>query len=465
MPADPPTLPVTMSARLNLSEIISALSYAFDLTDGQPAGHTLRSCLIGMRLGRELGLGDEELSALYYALLVKDAGCSSNAARLCSLFGTDDHVLKPRMRTIDRQNWFSLVFHTACTVANGSGIADKARHLLGIARSEAVMQEIMVLRCERGADIALRLGFPSATAEAVRHLDEHWNGRGHPGGLSGHDIPLGARIANLAQVVEVFHRERGSAAMQRAIRSRRGTWFDPALVKIVLGWRDSSWWEELARGDSAAAVVRAEPRAHLRWVSDDDLDVIARAFADIIDAKSPYTYAHSRNVAAYAVGIAREMGLDPIAQRRVYRAGLLHDIGKLGVSNTILDKPGRLDQAERVAVERHPFFTWEILSQIAAFRDFAWPAALHHERLDGSGYPWHLSGNRLDLTARILCVADVYEALTADRPYRAGMSWDESSAILWKGSGSGFDPRVLDALAACRASHPDMTQLAPLAAA
>jgi HD-GYP domain-containing protein (c-di-GMP phosphodiesterase class II) len=170
-------------------------------------------------------------------------------------------------------------------------------------------------------------------------------------------------------------------------------------------------------------------------------------------------------VAAYALGIAREMKLDSATQHRVYRAGLLHDIGKLGVSNSILDKPGHLTSSERTAVERHPFFTWDILSRVPAFRDFAWSASLHHERLDGSGYPWHLSGNRLDITARILCVADVYEALTAERPYRAGLPWEESSRILDEGRGIAFDPAVLDALASCRRAVANMTELVPLAAA
>jgi hypothetical protein len=172
-----------MPARISLSEVLSALSYALDLTDGQPAGHTLRSCLIGMRLGREVGFGGEQRSALYYALLLKDAGCSSNAARLTQLFGTDDRVLKPRMRDIDRHDFIELLVTTIRTVALGRGAPDKMRHLLGLARSGRAVSEIMELRCERGADIVSRLGFPQSTSEAVRHLDEHWNGKGHPDGL------------------------------------------------------------------------------------------------------------------------------------------------------------------------------------------------------------------------------------------------------------------------------------------
>jgi len=455
-----------MSARIALSEVLAALSYALDLTDGQPAGHTMRSCLIGMRLGQAIGMQPEEQSALYYTLLLKDAGCSSNAARLCQLFGTDDRILKPRMKFVDVEHRVALALQTLRTAALGRSIVQKVRQTFGIARAEQVMQQIMVLRCERGADISRRLGFPEETATAIRHLDEHWNGRGHPDGLTGDAIPRMARIANLAQTVEVFHHRDGARAAMRMVRRRRGRWFDPALADVVLGWqRDLYFWDRLEQSDLSAEVVAQEPAVMARSVSESGLDTVARAFADIIDAKSPYTYSHSRNVASYALAIARQLGLDATLQRRVYRAGLLHDIGKLGVSNAILDKAGALDPDERVAVERHPFHTWEILSRVTAFRDFAWAAALHHERLDGTGYPWRLSGNRLDLTARILGVADVYEALTADRPYRKGMPWEESSRILWKGRGGWFDPSVLDALAAYRAAHGgEMTALEPAAA-
>ncbi|HEY8308923.1 MAG TPA: HD domain-containing phosphohydrolase, partial [Gemmatimonadaceae bacterium] len=343
------------------------------MTEGQPLGHTMRSCLVGMRLAQEIGLSSTDRAALYYALLLKDAGCSSNAARLCQLFGTDDREIKPRMKAVNRQNKVALAVETARTVGLDRGLAAKVKHFVDVARGDEVMKEIMGLRCERGADIAISLGFPQATAEAIRHLDEHWNGRGHPYGLSGQAIPLMSRIAGLAQVIDVFHQHGGSRAALQVARARSGTWFDPSLVERVVSWRnEAGWWERLDSTDPTDEVVAAEPASHMRWVSEDDLDVIAKAFADIIDAKSPYTFSHSRNVAAYGLGIAREMKLDVATQRRVYRAGLLHDIGKLGVSNSILDKPASLTDAERAAVERHPFFTWEILSRVPAFRDFAW---------------------------------------------------------------------------------------------
>jgi HD-GYP domain-containing protein (c-di-GMP phosphodiesterase class II) len=430
-----------MSARIKLSEVISALSCALDLADGQPAGHAMRSCLIGMRVAHELGLGAEDRSALYYATLLKGAGCSSTAARIAQL--ADDRGVGIPARGAHES------------------LASRASRLVGITRAASTLQEIAALRGERGAEIVIRLGLPVAAAEAVRHLDEQWNGTGLPEGLSGPSIPLMSRIINLAQTVEVLSRERGTRAALRTVRQRRGSWFDADLVDVVCRWREeTSWWDRLGCGDMATEVAGVEPESHVKWITSSDIDVIARAFADIIDAKSPYMFSHSRRVAAYGLAIAREMGVDSVGQRRVYRAALLHDIGNLSVPNRILDRPARLDAGDRTLVERHPFLTWEILSHIPAFRDFAWPASLHHERLDGTGYPWHLSGRRLDITARIVCVADVYEALTADRPYRPAMSWDEASRILWTGRGKSFDPAVLNALSACHASRADVAELA-----
>ena len=154
-------------------------------------------------------------------------------------------------------------------------------------------------------------------------------------------------------------------------------------------------------------------------------------------------------MAAYAVAIGRQLGLDSIEQTRLSRAGLLHDIGKLGVSNTILDKPGRLTPEERLEMEKHPLFTWEILSRVTAFRDFAWMSALHHEKLDGSGYPWKLNAERLDTPSRILAIADMYEAMTADRPYREGMGRDKALDILNADRDVRLSGEAIDALAAC----------------
>lgn len=422
-----------MSTRtqISLSEVLSALSHALDLTEGQPLGHTIRTCLIGMRMADELALGADERSALYYALLLKDAGCSSNAARMAALFGSDDQWVKPRMKVVDWHKRLTLAFQTARHVGAGRSIAERVRHFMAIAKTEGMTRDLIAVRCERGASIARQVGFPESTANAIRSLDEHWCGLGYPEGLSEDRIPLLARIANIAQTLEAMHASHGVAGALRITRERRGSWFDPRLVDVALSWRhDDKWWRSLRAADAREQVVAVEPRDQVRYVDDDGLDEIARAFSDIIDAKSPYTYRHSARVAEYARRTALQMGFDPDEQRRIYRAGLLHDIGKLGVSNLILDKGGSLTPSEWHSIQQHPKFTLSILSQVSAFGDFAWTAALHHEKLDGSGYPWGLKGRQLDQAARILTVVDIYDAITTDRPYRKGMSHAEALDIL-----------------------------------
>ena len=410
-------------------------------------GHTMRTCLIGMRIGKEIGLGDQDLSALYYALLLKDAGCSGNASRMAALFGSDDNETKARMKLVDWHKRVRLAIYTATNVARGQSLLKRVKQFLTIARTENMTKELITLRCERGAKIAGRLGFPDDTALAIRSLDEHWSGLGYAEGLSGEDIPLLARIANLAQTVEAFHAAGGVKRALDVAQERRASWFDPQLVNIVLSWRrDLAFWNRLSGEDVTTLVLAEEPADRVRYVDDEGLNEVARAFADIIDAKSPFTFEHSRRVAGYAVAMGKMLGFDEDELRRLYRAGLLHDIGKLGVSNRILDKEGPLDDAERIAMERHPANSYSILERVTAFRDFAHTAALHHEKLDGSGYPYGLTGDKLDQSARCLVVADIYDALTTDRPYRAGMKREKAMAIISADSGTKLCETAIGAL-------------------
>ncbi len=445
-------MPVTAqrSAVIRLAEVISALTYALDLTEGQRPGHTLRTALVAMRLGRELGLDSETMGALYYAALLKDSGCSSNAARMSALFGSDDQVVKRDMRLVDWHDRWKLAMRTAQNCGIGRNPIARVSHFLRIARTPSMTREIIQTRCERGAQIALVLGFPSATSVAIAHVDEHWCGLGHPGGLAGDEIPLLSRILLIAQTLVAFWSENGIEAAIDMTRARRGRWFDPRLVDLVTDWkRDRAWWAALADTENLdRAVLALEPGDVPMHATDDRLDGIAYAFAAVIDAKTPYTARHSTNVARYAVGIAKSMGADANMCRDTLRAGLLHDIGKLGVSNRILDKPAKLTDEEFGEIRKHPRWTWEILERVTAFSDFAQEASQHHERLDGTGYPWRKDAAQLGLMSRVLAVADVYEALTADRPYRAGLAVPTVLDIMRRDRGTAFDSHVLDAAAA-----------------
>lgn len=443
-----PSAPFAVAHRLPLSDVVASLSYALDLTEGQPQGHSVRSCLIGMHIGRAIGLSSESLSSLYYALLLKDAGCSANAAPVATTFGADDHAVKRALKTTNWSNFIEASVYVARHAARGGTPWTRLRHIIGLARGGSEQtRDLMRIRCERGAAIVQRLGFPPATAAAVRTLDEHWDGKGQPAGLRGEEIPLLGRVCGLAQTTEVFLQSRGLNATVEMLLDRRGSWFDPLLTDVLLEETTNPlFWRQVQAARRPSSLCGQEPAERVRWVGSRELDRIAEAFADIIDAKSPFTYRHSKGVAEIARHLGRVLGCSRTDVAGLYRAGLLHDIGKLGISNRILDKPAPLTEAELAEVRLHPRYSMEILSHVTAFAEAAPAAAQHHERLDGSGYPWGLRGDQLDLASRIIAVADVFEALTADRPYRAGLAAAEAVAILHREAGTAYDGDVVQAL-------------------
>jgi HD-GYP domain-containing protein (c-di-GMP phosphodiesterase class II) len=443
---DPFATPAAGAGEIRLSEVISALSYALDLTEGQAEGHSVRTCLIGMRLAAEIGLGDEEKSSLFYALLLKDAGCSSNAARTCELFGTDDFAVKRTWKMVDWSRGWDAFVHTFRNVVPGTGVAGRARRVIHMAGLGSPGTELVRTRCERGADIARLLGFAEETAAAVRALDEHWDGGGKPAGVAGEAIPPLARIACLAQTVELFHAAGGVEAALRVARARSGRWFDPALVRALEATRrDAAFWRSLA-GDARARVAALEPEDRVLLADEARLDRVAEAFARVIDAKSPYTALHSEGVARYAVAAGRVLGMDGAALRDLRRAALLHDVGKLGVSNAILDKPAALTEDEMAVVRRHPEYTARILSRVRSFRELAEVAGAHHERMDGRGYHRGVRAGTLPAAARILAVADVCDALSAARPYRAALPRERVLEIMRAQAGPARCPQCFEAL-------------------
>ncbi|MGD1049883.1 MAG: HD domain-containing phosphohydrolase [Solirubrobacteraceae bacterium] len=430
-------------AQIALSAVIGALSHALDIAEGQPPGHAIRSCLIGMRLAAELDLDATERSDLFYALLLKDAGCSANANRMAALFAADDRDAKATSKLIDWTDRRAALLWSLRTVAPGQGLRRRIEVLRGIRDEGEVTRSFMEARCDRGAEIARMLFLTEATAAAIRSLDEHWDGRGMPDGLQGEGIPLAARIACLAQTVEVFHADGGLKAARAIAKRRRGRWFDPALVDAFLRvCDDREFWAQLETPD----VSRWEPAEVAITADDARLDRIAEAFARVIDAKSPFTARHSERVAEIADGIAAALGFDAGERRILRRAALLHDIGKLAISNRILDKPGKLSAEEFRAVQTHPTHTLSILRRAPCFAELADLAANHHEKLDGSGYPRALAGAELDLPMRVLAVADVYEALTADRPYRGPLGVEQALAIIDRDVPHRLDADVLAAL-------------------
>jgi putative nucleotidyltransferase with HDIG domain len=418
-------------ATVRLGDILAGLSHALDITEGHPKGHAARACLIGMRLAHIIGLRLSDRTHLFYALLLKDAGCSSNAARVHQLFGGNDHLAKRAIWTFDWRDFGQQAAYVFEYAGKGSSHWQRLTHLARVATAgPSGRKELFEVRCDRGAHVALGLGLSETTADAIRSMDEHWDGGGEPRGLRGADIPLLGRIVGLAQVAEVFWNDHNERTALEVAERRNGRWFDPDLVRAfrVLE-RDQEFWSMLRSEDTRRLVFDAEHQFAV--VADDArLDAIADAFASVIDAKSPYTSEHSQRVATLAVAIAERLGFSAAHVTRLRRAALLHDIGKLGVPNNILDKAGRLTDQEWAVVRAHPAHTLHILEAVPVFQDFAFDAACHHERLDGSGYHRGYAADRLSPAARALAVADVAEALLAERPYRASLDPEEALRIL-----------------------------------
>lgn len=428
---------------LSLAEILSSLSYALDLTSGQVPGHTERTCLIGMQIGATLRLEDSTLNSLYHALLMKDSGCSSNAARMYEIYGSDDIQAKYAGKIVDWSNIVEAVRYAAAHTLPESSLLARARQMLKIAGTGDISQQIFESRCTRGSQIALSLGLGEAAAECIQYLDEHWDGKGAPYRLKGDQIPLLARIACLAQTLDVFTTTFGLGPAYEMLRARSGRWFDPELVGVAHSFRqDDAFWYAV-RESPHATLLNLDIQAAVETATEERLDSVCDAFAQVVDAKSHFTGEHSSRVCEITMEIAEGLGITGERKTTLRRAALLHDIGKLAVPNTILDKNGKPTDDEWECIRRHPYHTQKILSRISGFERLTEIAAAHHERLNGKGYFRGLTADDLDMDMRAIAVADVFDALSAERPYREAMPLETVFGILDKDS---LDPDCIAVL-------------------
>ncbi len=412
---------------VRMAELLAALSLGIDLGFGQPMEHVLRQCLIALRLGEMIGLDQDERAIVYYAALLVNVGCHSDAHEQAKWFG-DDIALKA--------NKYEHRLHGArAAVASlrlvGSGNPPLHRFRVGLDFLLSGHREVndMIAQHSRIArSFADELELPTAVSEAVGSSYEQWDGRGWPGEQKSDQIPMAARITQLAEFVEVAHRIGGIGAAETLARQRSGSQFDPKISALfctqagdVLGDLDaSSTWK---------SVIDAEPSLAVT-LSPEQFDTALLAIATFIDLKSPYTLGHARAVAELASTAGEVMGLSGKETTALRQAGLVHGFGRLGVSNSIWDKPGPLGAGEWERVRLQPYLTERMLSQSPALAPLCAVAVQYRERLDGSGYPRGLSGGAISLPARILGAADSYQSMREARPHRGALSAEKATGEL-----------------------------------
>ncbi|HTI23679.1 MAG TPA: HD domain-containing phosphohydrolase [Kutzneria sp.] len=430
------------------AEVLASLSLAIDLGLGQPMEHMLRAALIATRLADRLGLDDTQRGTAFYATLVAWIGCHADSHELSRWFG-DDIAYRADSYQV---NWQGLPFLRLLATHVGQDQGPLSRGLTAAAffvKIKGRLSDLIHSHCSSAAGLADRLGLGDRVREALACTFERYDGSGLPGGRSGDDIPIEMRIVHLAEVAEVFLRQDGVDAAVAMAKSRAGSQFDPAVVEAF----ESTDLEGLLDDDVWTAALRQAPD-NTSSLTEAELDDLLLAIGDFADLKCPFTIGHSRGVAELAAQAARGCGLPEPDVRLVRRAALVHDLGRMGVPNSLWEKPGPLTEAEWERVRLHPYLTGRILRRVPGLEQVAAIAAAHHERLDGSGYPLGAAGAALAPLARLLGAADTYHALTEMRPHRGPYGPDDAAEILRRQAReSRLDAQAVEAVLQA-AGHP-----------
>ena len=378
--------------RARLAELVAALSLGVDLGFGQPMEHVLRQCLIALRLADQAGLGEQDRIAVYYTALLVNVGCHADAHEQAKWFG-DDIALKSGKYAHELGSVRGALA-TMRLVGAGNPPLHRFRVGLEFAFSGHRQLDGMISQHARLAqNLAEQLELPGTARNGVGAAYEQWDGRGWPGVLKAGAIPVAARIAQLAEYMEVAHRVSGVPGATALARKRAGKQFDPALVALLCA-RAEEIFGGLEAVPAWRTVIAAEPALAME-LSPDQLDRALAAIANFVDLKSPFTLGHSVAVAELAEEAGRRLGLPPEQVLMLRRAGFVHGFGRLGVSNSIWDRPGPLSAGEWERVRMYPYLTERMLHQSAALAPLGEIAVQHRERLDGSGYPRGLSGGAI----------------------------------------------------------------------
>ena len=345
--------------------------------------HVLRSSLLASMLADELELDEEQRATVYYTNLVLWIGCHADSHEFSRWFG-DDLAMRRGSYELDNAGLPYLTFLLR-HAGSGQPPARRAAMLLGLLLTPRTrMAGLIHSHCMSAGLMAERIGLDSSVREAVGCAFERWDGSGLPVGRRGEDIPLATRVVQLAETCEVHQRAHGTTGALAMARDRSGKQFDPRLVEALGRCRDQI--NALPDQDVWTRALELAPD-HDRMLRDAELDSLLAAIGDFADLKCPFTVGHSRAVADLAAAAAARIGLARADIDRVRRAGLVHDLGRMGVPNSVWEKSAALTESDRERIRLYPYLTGRILSRVRGLDAETSIAETHRERLDGSGYP------------------------------------------------------------------------------
>jgi HD-GYP domain-containing protein (c-di-GMP phosphodiesterase class II) len=437
---------------LTTGELVGVLALGQDNSFGQPLESQLRATLLAVWLAEAAGLTAQERDTAYWTALLRYLGCTAHAHEVAVMFG-DDIQTRARTAVYDASSPAEVLRDVL-----GHGLPERR----GVARVSAVASILADGRkfaelnfrsgCEAADALAARLGMAQPVRDALACTFERWNGKGQPNRVQGKSIPLPMRVVHLAQDAEALARLRSPDEAVAVIRERSGRAYDPALVDEFAPIAADAF-ARLEKLDPWDAALACEP-APRRLLSGADLDEALTVAADFIDLKSPFTAGHSRQVAALAAAACEKAGLPAAEATRARRAGLVHDLGRTAVPNSIWDKPAALTRAEFDRVRLHPVLTEQMLRRAGALNALNQVAACHHEKADGSGYAKGLTSAQLSPAARILGAADRYQAMTQHRAHRPALNPQAAAGELRRMAARGEVDRDAAECVLAAAGHP-----------
>jgi HD-GYP domain-containing protein (c-di-GMP phosphodiesterase class II)/DNA-binding CsgD family transcriptional regulator len=345
---------------VRLADLLAGLSRLADLGFGLQAGEALRSCALATRFARSLDLPDDDVRTAFYTALLHHVGCTGYAHETARLFG-DELVLNAaagRSNSADPRDLFTTFLPL---LTGGRPPLERARlALTAVTRGSRFGKAYTTAACEVGRDAARRLRLPGGVQRSVYHVYEEWRGGGVPAGLAGDDLPVGSRLARLTGIAVLFDTIGGVELAVDAVRRRGGGMLDPWMAGRFAD-RAEALLGEIDTTDPRALVLEAEPDPVVS-VPDGQLAEVAATFADLADLKSPSTHGHSSGVAALARGAGERLRLPPAAVADLEVAGLLHDVGRVAVSDVVWEKPGGLNAHEWEQVRLHTYHSERILA-------------------------------------------------------------------------------------------------------